>query len=134
MTIGFPTTSHEEWRFTNVAPLAQTDLGVASGGRAVTEKEIERFIYPDCHQLVLVNGALAPDLSRLEGLPEGVVLSSLAAARQSHPELVEAHLGRYAEFDDHAFVARPRRSPRRSFRACCSSRRKAARRRSSSST
>jgi len=103
--LGFPTTRHEEWRFTNVAPIARTEMTVATESPAVTAADIERYHYPDCTQLVLVNGRLAPEHSRLEGLPEGVVVSSLAEAWQSYPDLVEEHLGRFAKFDEHTFVA-----------------------------
>jgi Fe-S cluster assembly protein SufD len=103
--LGFPTTRHEEWRFTNVAPVARTPLVVATSAPQITRQDVERYLYPDCTQLVLVNGRLAPELSHLEGLPEGVVVSSLADAWASHPELVDEHLGRHAGFEDHAFVA-----------------------------
>jgi Fe-S cluster assembly protein SufD len=103
--LGYPTTRHEEWRFTNVAPIARTPFRVAAEAPAVGAEDLERYAYADCTQLVLVNGRLAREHSRLEDLPEGAVVSSLAEAWQSHPELVEAHLGRYAELEDHAFVA-----------------------------
>jgi len=103
--LGFPTTRHEEWRFTNVAPVARTPMTIAGEAPAVTAEQLERYTYDDCTQLVLVNGRLAPELSHTEDLPEGAVVSSLADAWQSHPELVDEHLGRYAKFDEHAFVA-----------------------------
>ncbi|MCZ6506845.1 MAG: Fe-S cluster assembly protein SufD [Acidobacteria bacterium] len=103
--LGFPTTRQEAWRFTNVAPIARTPLTVATDAPSVTAADIERYHYADCTQMVLVNGRLAPEHTRLLGLPEGVVVSSLAEAWQSHPQLVEEHLCRYAKFDDHAFVA-----------------------------
>jgi len=103
--LGFPTTKHEEWRFTNVAPVANTEFTIAGPAPAVTAEQLERYLYPDCTQLVLVNGRLAPEHSRIEDLPEGAVVSSLADAWKSHPGLVEEHLGQYAKFDDHAFVA-----------------------------
>lgn len=103
--LGFPTTRHEEWRFTNVAPLVKTEMQIAVDTPSVSREQIERYLYPDCTQLVLVNGRLAPEHSQIEALPEGAVVSSLAEAWETHPELVEAHLGRYAKFDDHAFVA-----------------------------
>ena len=81
------------------APIARTEMTVAADPPAVTSDDISRYHYDDCAQLVLVNGRLTPEHSRLEGLPDGVVVSSLAAAWESHPELVERHLGAYAKFD-----------------------------------
>ena len=108
--LGFPTKRHEEWRFTNVAPIARAEMTVAgtalpSEAGRVTAADLERYHYPDCIQLVVVNGRLAPEHSRLAGLPAGAVACSLADAWESHPRLVEEHLGRLAKFDDQAFVA-----------------------------
>jgi Fe-S cluster assembly protein SufD len=103
-TLGFPTTRQEEWRFTNVAPIAATAFDFEPDSDGVTQDDLEPFLYEGTLQLVLVNGRFVPELSRLEGLPEGVVVSSLADAWGSHPELVEPRLG-FAKFADHAFVA-----------------------------
>jgi Fe-S cluster assembly protein SufD len=63
---GFPTTREEEWRFTNVAPIAKAHFPVAMPNS---------------------NGY------------------SLRSAFESHPEVIEEHLGRYADYKDNAFVA-----------------------------
>ena len=38
-------------------------------------------------------------------LPEGVIVGSLAEALEKHPQLVEPHLGRHADFKRNAFAA-----------------------------
>ncbi len=55
-------------------------------------------------QLVFVNGHFQAGLSSQE-FPAGVTVSTLAAAMDASPELMEAHLGRYAKFTTQAFVA-----------------------------
>ncbi len=102
--LGFPTTRHEEWRFTNVAPLARTPFVLADGASAPAE-EVERYAYAESFQVALVNGRWAPELSRLEGLPPGVVVQSLAQALATRPGLVEPHLGELARFAAQPFVA-----------------------------
>jgi Fe-S cluster assembly protein SufD len=102
--LGFPTTRHEEWRFTNVAPLARTPFVIADGASAPAA-EVERYAYAQSTQVVLVNGRFAAELSRLEGLPAGVVVQGLAQAAAERPELIEPHLGRLARFAEHPFVA-----------------------------
>jgi Fe-S cluster assembly protein SufD len=103
--LGIPTTRVEEWRFTNVAPIARTGFKPAADFEVVDAATIERYRYEGCYQVGLVNGRVADELTDLEGLPEGVVVCSLVEALETHAEDIDAHLGRHADFDDHAFVA-----------------------------
>lgn len=102
--LGYPTTRQEEWRFTNVAPLARTAFEPAPAA-AVEPAAIARYEYAECSQIVLVNGRFAPELSRLGGLPEGVLAGGLADASNEHPDLLDEHLGRHADFEERTFVA-----------------------------
>jgi Fe-S cluster assembly protein SufD len=103
--IGFPNVRQEEWRFTDVAPIARTEYDLSPVSSGITRADIEPYSYRDCYRLVLVNGRLAPELSDLAGLPEGVVVSGLAAALGAGPESAAAELGRHAAYTEHAFVA-----------------------------
>ena len=103
--LGYPTTRLEEWRATNVGPIARTEFVAAQTTEGVTQGDLQRFRYDGCAQLVLVNGRFAPELSDLSGLPDGVLVSGLADALENHPDKVEPWLARYAKFDEHAFVA-----------------------------
>lgn len=91
--IGFPTTHQEDWRFTSVAPVARTAFEPAPR-RAVSAADVERLAPAWGPRLVFVNGRYAPELSAPGKLEAG----SLAGA-------APAQLGRYAAFDDHAFIA-----------------------------
>jgi Fe-S cluster assembly protein SufD len=75
---GFPTTREEDWRFTNVAPVAALDYmrPTVKADRAA----IEPFLFGGtiAHQIVLVNGRFEPALSTLDRLPAGVLVQSLA--------------------------------------------------------
>jgi Fe-S cluster assembly protein SufD len=103
--LGFPTLRQEEWRFTNVAPIARTPFSLDVAVDGVTAGSIQPFSYEGTVQLTLVNGRFVPQLSDLEGLPEGIVVCSLGEAMEKHPEKVEPHLGRLASFENHPFVA-----------------------------
>jgi Fe-S cluster assembly protein SufD len=103
--LGFPTLRQEEWRFTNVGPIARMPFSLDVTVDAVTAGSIERFSYEGTVQLTLVNGRFVPELSDLEDLPEGIVVCSMDEALDKHPEKVEPHLGRLASFEDHPFVA-----------------------------
>ena len=80
--LGFPTERNEDWKFTSVASLVRTPF----------------LLPPD-------DGEQPGERSCPVGLPEGVLVTSLAEALANHPELVEAHLGQVADFRNNAFVA-----------------------------
>jgi Fe-S cluster assembly protein SufD len=105
--LGFPTLRDEDWRFTSVAPIANTNFQlaeVASG--SVTEKDIAPYRLEGlAAQLVFVNGRFAPRLSRLPEALKGLEISSLAEAIDTHRASVEKHLARYADSDKEAFTA-----------------------------
>ncbi len=104
--IGFPSTRDEEWKSTNVAPLAATDFRYPEALECVTEPdEVGTFSYLDAHQLVFLNGRFCAEYSTLFELPAGVVVTSLQDALEHHPDLVGEHLGRYLDFSQHAFAA-----------------------------
>ncbi len=103
--LGMPTTRLEEWRFTNIAPIAKTEFTLAGDLGAVERQAIERYCYPELARATLVNGRFSPELSDLDGLPDGVVVTSLAEALELYPEEVDRYLGRLASFDERHFVA-----------------------------
>jgi Fe-S cluster assembly protein SufD len=103
---GFPTTHDEDWRFTNVSPIAQTPFILADGNAGVTATDLEPFITaPFTCCLVFVNGRFSPQLSRIPGLPKGVEAGSLAQAIVKHPAIVERYLGKHLDFYRDAFSA-----------------------------
>jgi Fe-S cluster assembly protein SufD len=105
-TIGFPTTRMEDWRFTSVAPITgQTFIRATPTHNGIDPVEVGTFAYMDCTELVFINAHFSADYSTIHELPDGVVVTSLAEAMQSHPELVEQHLGRYLRFEENAFAA-----------------------------
>jgi Fe-S cluster assembly protein SufD len=90
--LGFPTTHDEEWRFTNVAPIARTTF--APGRKGVVETKLAKGPI----QLVFANGHL---LTRPESLPKGLEAGGFG----DDPEAIAQHLGKHAGFADNAFVA-----------------------------
>jgi Fe-S cluster assembly protein SufD len=105
-SLGFPTVREEEWRFTNVTPIASTEFVQAPAGATVSEAELTRFHYAeDGYRIVLVNGRFSRDLSRLKGLPTGMRVMSLATAIEERADVVQRYLGQLAEFGDRPFAA-----------------------------
>jgi Fe-S cluster assembly protein SufD len=107
--LGFPNPRNEDWKFTSAAPIAKIPFRPATSTEktGLTAPELERAVYTidDAFQLVFVNGHYEPALSKQRSLPDGVLVMSLAAALRNHRELLEAHLGHYAAYQDHAFTA-----------------------------
>jgi Fe-S cluster assembly protein SufD len=106
--LGLPTLRDEDWRFTNVAPIAKLPFKPAfDPGDGVTEAELEKFAFAKLPgaRLVFVNGHFAAKFSALNNLPPGVKAGSLAAALISDAAFLEKHLGRYAQSADNGFSA-----------------------------
>ncbi|MEL7061541.1 MAG: Fe-S cluster assembly protein SufD [Acidobacteriota bacterium] len=109
--VGIPSTRLEDWRFTNLAPIARTEFRHGPGFDAdaptphgLTGEKLDVFRIPDCLDFVFVNGRFSRALSDSEELPAGVFVGSLAQALQQIPQHVLPHLGRHADAD-HPFVA-----------------------------
>ena len=105
--LGFPTTRDEEWRFTNVTPIAETEFVPAGDALAAgNPPAVESFRLPMATaELVFVNGRYASALSKVGSLPPGARVESLASALTSHASELEQHLAHVAEFERQAFVA-----------------------------
>ena len=123
---GFPTTRQEDWRNTNVTPIASVPFRLATtpwpppqgGGESGVPSLIRRgegaveqvaghpLAELRCPKLVFINGRFSKQLSTLEALPKGVKAGSLAEMLASDERALEPHLSRYAtDYKEHAFVA-----------------------------
>lgn len=109
--LGFPTTNHEEWKYTNVAPIARAKFEPAAPNAesAIDAARLNEFVYDEARgsRLVFVNGFYRPELSSLEALSQGVVALDLLAALQDEgsAEAVRQQLARIARYDENAFTA-----------------------------
>ena len=106
---GFPTTRDEDWRYTNLGPLAATPFRAAGAVASLnlSSETVDRAaIGPSAWpRLVFVDGRYAPEHSSRQRLPGGACLSSLAEAMTTDPELVQRHLARHAHWDADVFAA-----------------------------
>jgi Fe-S cluster assembly protein SufD len=104
--MGFPTTRDEEWRFTNVAPIAGTAF-VAAPPAVVAKNAVSEFAVPGLAGPVMtfVNGRFAPRLSTYDARPAGLTAVSLADAIAENPASLQPHLGRHTDFTTRPFAA-----------------------------
>ncbi|MFN2598960.1 MAG: Fe-S cluster assembly protein SufD [Pyrinomonadaceae bacterium] len=108
--LGFPTTDQEDWKYTNVAPIARSPFA-APRGRSLTAGEagaVAQSLYAEAgrSRLVFVNGYLSASLSSLGALPAGVVVSSLwDALCGGRAEMLRERVGSAAAADADGFAA-----------------------------
>ncbi len=106
--LGFPVArrGNEEWKYTDVGPLARVPFDVPNEQQAihVPPSEIEHHAFAGTHgsRLVFVNGRYAPEHSSIEALPPEVRLCNLRDALKGP---ASRHLGKYADYEAHAFTA-----------------------------
>jgi len=111
--LGFPSVKDEEWKYTNIAPIARanfTPLTAAEAAASISDAgEYASFAVAEARnsQLIFVNGRLRSDLSTLTGLPEGVVALDLSEALtdKRYGEIARAHLTRHADYISNGFTA-----------------------------
>jgi Fe-S cluster assembly protein SufD len=107
--LGFPTLQHEDWRFTNVAPIAKLPFKpvfqVARDG--LTADTVSQFTFGGlpASRLVFVNGHYVAELSSPGPQRQGVIVNSLAATLATDAGLVEKHLAHYSQNENNPFTA-----------------------------
>ena len=102
---GFPTTRHEEWKYTSVKDVAEKlnrSAKPASSG-LLKESVVNEFLYAgkEVTLLVFENGLFQESLS--SPLPKDYVIKNLASVR--HDAAVKQNLGRIAQTEHESFVA-----------------------------
>ncbi len=111
--LGFPSTRNEEWKYTNIAPIAKAAFQPQKPGVAAASEfranELAGLSVAEAEksQLVFVNGVLRDDLSSLTALPQEVVAIDLsrAIADERYSEIIRRYLAREADYVAHGFIA-----------------------------
>lgn len=81
--VGFPSVDEEEWKYTNVASIAKTNLApvVQTNGTRLTRQQLRAWAYDEAPaRLVFVNGVFRRDLSTLDELPKEMIAIDLSDA------------------------------------------------------
>ena len=121
--LGYPTTRLEEWKYTNVSPIAKAQL--RPGEYKLTDSVVSLIenisASVDAIPLVFINGKLCPEFSNSSKLPDGMTVTSLSHALESDGTRIQRLLARNAAetpaftalntagFEDGAFVELPQR-------------------------
>jgi Fe-S cluster assembly protein SufD len=103
--LGFPTQRDEEWKFTNVAPIAKAGFALVERDSKISADQVRRLCIPELAgpQLVFVNGRFAPRLSSIGSLPRGLRVVPMVAAFETERDLIRPHLDGQSEKSLDAF-------------------------------
>jgi Fe-S cluster assembly protein SufD len=104
-SVGFPTVRQEDWRFTNVSPIAESAFPLAQGVFKQAPALIDGVSVPGTVRLVLCNGEFMPALSDLSALPKGLKITGLRDGARDNADGLERHLAKTFEFAAHPFAA-----------------------------
>ncbi|MBA3725918.1 MAG: Fe-S cluster assembly protein SufD [Armatimonadetes bacterium] len=106
LELGIPTTKDEEWKFTSAREIAETEFDFSPTKVDVDLSRMDKVAFGTGGPLlVFVNGAFSVEHSRVDGLPEGVIVKSLRRALSEDASIVEKHLGKVIDLDESAFTA-----------------------------
>lgn len=102
--LGFPTTRHEEWKYTNLRNLLGETFEFTAQARFSPDKIRPLLIqHADANVLVFVDGVYQPELSNTQDTELTVV--NLTEAFTTHTNLVEPYYAQFASDEHHAFTA-----------------------------
>jgi Fe-S cluster assembly protein SufD len=95
----------EDWRFTNVSPIAEAKLAPADGSFAEAAALVEAVKVAGSLRLAIVNGQFAAGLSDLGAMPKGVRIAGLRDGARDGADGLEQHLARVFNVEQHPFAA-----------------------------
>lgn len=105
--LGFPTVRDENWKYTNLAPLAKQSFVPATRPQKGLI-DVARFVYPETStaHLVVVNGFFSEELSDTTGLENVVAIDLLTAVSDArYNKIARAYLARNAGYHNNGLVA-----------------------------
>lgn len=104
--LGFPSTRHEEWKYTNISPILGNSFQLSTPGNFRLNAEDVRALSlcgKDVYLMVFENGRFNSALSNLPENKDGIITGSLAE-HIAHPA-VSKHLAKHAAYGNESFVA-----------------------------
>ena len=105
---GFPTVQNEDWKYTNVAPIAREKFEITGNAKADTEKINALFSAAENgNRLIFVNGILNAELTDVSSLPTGAKILSLreAIADKSFGAIVKENLAKSVNAETNGFTS-----------------------------
>jgi Fe-S cluster assembly protein SufD len=106
--LGFPSIREEDWKYTNLAPLAKESFVPAISGGELAVADVSRFAFRETTgaHVVVVNGFLREDLSVTTALDTVVAIDLFSAAADArYNKIVRKYLARNASYHNNGLTA-----------------------------
>ncbi len=107
--LGIPSTKNEDYKYTDLQPWFKKEYKYRFAPKPITFaiEDIFKCDIPELNTntIILLNGWYLTEDGPLTELPNGIKMGSLAHAAKAYPELVEAHIGKYADPSKDGLVA-----------------------------
>jgi Fe-S cluster assembly protein SufD len=105
--LGFPLVHNEEWKYTNLAPVAKQEFTPATRAEEIAI-DAEPFVFPETASahLVVVNGFFSEELSVTTGLENVVAVDLLSAVADArYNKVARSYLARNAGYHNNGLAA-----------------------------
>ncbi len=106
--VNFPKVQNEEWKYTNVAPIARENFEIAPPEKADLTKISELFSKTESeNRVVFVNGKFNRELTNILDLPDGAKILNLteAIADENFGLIVRKNFGKSVDAETNGFTA-----------------------------
>ncbi|MDR5899745.1 Fe-S cluster assembly protein SufD [Halomonas vilamensis] len=103
--MGFPTRRDEEWKYTDVRAISQTNFALAENAEFSQAGAAALTLPIDAYRLTFVDGFFSAALSDLDSLPQGLQILPLSQALTENHEAVGGPLGRLTGVEFSPFAA-----------------------------
>jgi Fe-S cluster assembly protein SufD len=107
--MGYPTTKHEEWKYTNVAPIVDHDFKISEpySPGLLPSGDIKNYIFEgmDTSRLVFVNGHFAEEHSNIDAIKDRIKIMNLREGLEKHEDLINAHFEKNIPSEEESFVS-----------------------------
>lgn len=104
--LGFPTTKHEEWKYSNVKKIVSESYQFHAPS-AISKADIDTISLPNLHGNVLyfINGVYKPEFSNIVSTKQGLEILTLKEAQEQKHELLATYFAKYTDNKTEAFTA-----------------------------
>lgn len=104
--LGFPTTRHEEWKYSNVSNLVKQTFDFHTK-TDFNQADLEKILLPHLtgNVLYFINGVYNAELSQIATAENKLKVIPFSEALAQQTELIEGYFGKYANYETDAFTA-----------------------------
>ena len=105
---GFPNTKNEDWKYTDVKPIARNVFSNITGNDvAISDDNLEVSLFKnlECINLVFINGAYSEKHSNIKNISNKTVIKNMANALVNDESSLKKHMTQYASADTGPFEA-----------------------------